>query len=292
MINNIINKITNNLRFENKQLIGRIYNLEKKLNGQIPITREELFYLVNSWGRNNSGSIPIKDNENNEVNFSISEPTQSEQTRFVRKECYDLSKLDTSKITDMKKLFIYSNFSGDISRWNVSNVTNMEWMFLKAENFNSDIGNWDVSNVKNMDIMFFDAKKFNSPLNSWDISNVVSMSGMFVGANNFDKNLSNWKLNKVENCNQIFACATAFTDIYSTNRIGLHKNKYNEGESFPLDTKEIKAWFNKNRKKMNILNIKEKYGKEIDDFFNNFTNSFSNKNKFNENTFLKEKQIS
>ena len=192
----------------------------------------------------------------------------------------------------MKKLFIYSNFSGDISKWNVSNVTNMEWMFLKAENFNSDIGNWDVSNVKNMDIMFFDAKKFNGDIGNWDVSNVVSMSGMFVGANNFDKNLSNWKLNKVENCNQIFACATAFTDIYSTNRIGLHKNKYNEGESFPLDTKEIKAWFNKNRKKMNILNIKEKYGKEIDDFFNNFTNSFSNKNKFNENTFLKEKQIS
>ena len=54
MINNIINKITNNLRFENKQLVGRIYNLEKKLNGQIPITREELFYLVNSWGRNSA----------------------------------------------------------------------------------------------------------------------------------------------------------------------------------------------------------------------------------------------
>ena len=32
--------------------------------------------------------------------------------------------------------------------------------------------------------------------------------------------------------------------------------------------------------------------KRTDDFFNNFTNSFSNKNKFNENTFLKEKQIS
>ena len=270
MFDFLLNKFLKLKLNKDNELVGRIYNLEKKLNGEIPVNKLELIKLINSWGKNNSGSILIKDNENNEVNFNVSEP----------KECYDLSRLDTSKITNMKKLFIYSNFSGDISKWDVSNVTNMEWMFLKAEKFNSDISNWDVSNVTNMDIMFFDAKKFNGDIGNWDISNVVSMSGMFVGANNFDKNLSNWKLNKVENCNQIFACATAF------------KNKYNKGESFPLDTEDIKAWFNKNRKKMNILNIKEKYGKEIDDFFNNFTNSFSNKNKFNENTFLKEKQIS
>ncbi len=143
-----------------------------------------------------------------------------------------------------------------------------------------------------MDIMFFDAKKFNQNLNSWDISNVVSMSGMFVCANNFDKNLSNWKLNRVENCNQIFASATAFTDIYSTNRIGLHKNKYNTRESFPLDTEDIKEWLNINREKMDMIDIKDTHGKEIDDFFNNLNNSFLNRNKFNENTFLKEKQIS
>ena len=270
MFDFLLNEFSKLKTNKNNELEGRIYNLENKLNGKIPVNELELIKLINSWGRNNSGSIRIKDNENNEVNFSISEP----------KECYDLSKLDTSKITDMKKLFIYSKFNGDISRWDVSNVTNMEWMFLKAENFNSDIGNWDVSNVTNMDIMFFDAKKFNQDLSSWDISNVVSMSGMFVCANNFDKNLSNWKLNKVENCNQIFACATAF------------KNKYNEGESFPLDTEDIKVWFNINRERMDMIDIKEKHGKEIDAFFNNLTNSFSNKIKFNENIFLKEKQIS
>ncbi len=270
MFDFLLNEFSKLKTNKNNELEGRIYNLENKLNGKIPVNELELIKLINSWGRNNSGSIRIKDNENNEVNFSISEP----------KECYDLSQLDTSQITNMKKLFIYSKFNGDISRWDVSNVTNMEWMFLKAENFNSDISKWDVSNVKKMDIMFFDAKKFNGNIGNWDISNVVSMSGMFVGANNFDKNLSNWKLNKVENCNQIFACATAF------------KNKYNEGESFPLDTKEIKVWINKNRDKMNELDIKEKHGKEINDFFNNFTNSFSNKIKFNENIFLKEKQIS
>ena len=29
----------------------KIKNLEKKLEGKLPVTKEELFILVNSWGR-------------------------------------------------------------------------------------------------------------------------------------------------------------------------------------------------------------------------------------------------
>ena len=41
---------------------------------------------------------------------------------------------------------------GDISRWDVSNVTNMHNMFSYAKSFNGDISNWDVSKVTNMRI--------------------------------------------------------------------------------------------------------------------------------------------
>ena len=54
----------------------------------------------------------------------------------------------------MSSLFEYSDFNGDISKWDVSNVTNMEDMFFRSE-FNGDILNWDVSNVTNMASMFF-----------------------------------------------------------------------------------------------------------------------------------------
>jgi surface protein len=37
-------------------------------------------------------------------------------------------------------------FNGDISNWNVSNVTNMYAMFAFSS-FNQDISKWDVSNV-------------------------------------------------------------------------------------------------------------------------------------------------
>ena len=54
-------------------------------------------------------------------------------------------------------MFFNSNFNGDISNWNVSNVENMGTMFQYSEftGENGDISNWDVSNVKNMYHMFY-----------------------------------------------------------------------------------------------------------------------------------------
>jgi surface protein len=40
-------------------------------------------------------------------------------------------------------------FNGDISQWDVSNVTDMSFMFYRS-NFTGDISKWDVSNVTNM----------------------------------------------------------------------------------------------------------------------------------------------
>ena len=66
----------------------------------------------------------------------------------------DLNDIDTSKITDMSKLFYVSSFNGYISNWDVSNVENMDSMFMSSK-FNGDISNWDVSNVKDMGAIFY-----------------------------------------------------------------------------------------------------------------------------------------
>ena len=35
-----------------------------------------------------------------------------------------------------------------VSKWNVSNVTDMMYMFYNCESFNKDISKWDVSSVR------------------------------------------------------------------------------------------------------------------------------------------------
>ena len=60
----------------------------------------------------------------------------------------------------MENLFNDSSFNGDISSWDVSNVTNMGQMFSGSQ-FNGDISNWDVSNVATLLTSQFDI----SPLN-------------------------------------------------------------------------------------------------------------------------------
>lgn len=81
---------------------------------------------------------------------------------------------------------------------NLTQVTDMSYMFLDADSFNQPIEHWDVSNVTNMDLMFFDADSFNQPLEAWNVSHVTRMLEMFSGANNFNKPLEAWDVSNVE----------------------------------------------------------------------------------------------
>ena len=234
-----------------------IDNLQDKLEGKIPVTYEDLLVLISSHGLYNKLSIKI---DNKTINIESQYPS----------ECYNLSKLDTSNITDMNHLFMNSMFNGDISNWDVSNVTNMDGMFYKAEDFtdihstngiklhNQSIGNWDMSNVTSMNNMFYGSTKFNSDISNWDVSNITDMDGMFYNAKSFNQNISSWNFDNIINCDYMFNNAKAFLD------------KYNSGEPLPKHTEDIKTWVNINRYKMDAIDIKDRYGKEVDSFFSNF----------------------
>merc|ERR1712159_363156 len=89
---------------------------------------------------------------------------------------------------------------GPLSDWDVSKVTNMWGMFMKAETFNQPLNSWDVSKVTDMWGMFMKAETFNQPLNPWDVSKVTKMEQMFYGATAFNRVLcsSNWRYSTIK----------------------------------------------------------------------------------------------
>jgi surface protein len=85
------------------------------------------------------------------------------------------------------------NFDQNVGSWNVSNVTNMAYLFgsnntLRAFPSNRgkftnggspSIGDWNVSRVTDMTSMFFNQALFDQNLGKWDVSNCTSFAAMF-----------------------------------------------------------------------------------------------------------------
>jgi len=101
----------------------------------------------------------------------------------------NISSWDTSSVTTMQYMFGQDNvfggrlpFNQDISRWNVGKVSNFANMFSNVA-FNQPIGAWNIGETAtniNMYRMFW-ASTFNQPIGSWNMSKVISMQGMFQG---------------------------------------------------------------------------------------------------------------
>ena len=69
---------------------------------------------------------------------------------------------------------------GDITFWDVENVTNMTRLFKAAYNFNQNISAWDVKNVKQLQGTFFLANKFKQPhIKYWDVRNCTDFLNIF-----------------------------------------------------------------------------------------------------------------
>ena len=102
---------------------------------------------------------------------------------------------------------------------NLGTVTNLSNMFLKASSFNSNINNWDVSNVTDMSYMFYgqwSTSLYNQPLNNWNVSNVTNMSNMFRAATVFSQDLNSWNVSNVSNFSGMFSSASAFNGNISS----------------------------------------------------------------------------
>ena len=100
---------------------------------------------------------------------------------------------DVSEVTDMSYLFQdATSFNGDLSGWEFPKVTHMEYMFDYATSFEGKgVSKWTFPEVTNMDSMFAEATSFNGDVSNWTFPNVTNMSFMFVNATSFRGRFSN-----------------------------------------------------------------------------------------------------
>tara|TARA_B110000238_G_C16079566_1_gene418785 strand:- start:265 stop:1215 length:951 start_codon:yes stop_codon:yes gene_type:complete len=121
---------------------------------------------------------------------------------------------------------------GDISNWDVSNVTIMRNVFANEnddfnQDYNADISNWDVSNVTDMYSMFKGASEFNQDISGWDTSSVTDMFRMFSGTSVFNQDISNWNTSGVTNMNQMFFESLVFNQDINTKSVTVGGVTYN-----------------------------------------------------------------
>ena len=121
----------------------------------------------------------------------------------------DLSRFDTSNVTDMYSMF--SNCSKltslDLSKVDTSNVTDMRSMFNNCTSLTSlDLNNFDTSKVMNMSYMFSYCTSLTSlNLNNFDTSKVMNMSSMFYNCSNLTSlDVSKFDTSNVTNMNNMF----------------------------------------------------------------------------------------
>lgn len=109
--------------------------------------------------------------------------------------------------------FQYCNnmqFAATVGTPDLSNVTNMEYMFYNCYAFNQDISGWDVSKVTNMGGMFNDCSAFNQDISSWNVSKVTDMNGMFAYCSTFNQDISSWDVSSVTDMWNMFTDCSAF----------------------------------------------------------------------------------
>ena len=134
-------------------------------------------------------------------------PTTSTVMMFYnsKTDSIDLTKFDTSKITNMASMFYGVQTSVlDVSNFDTSSVTNMYCMFYKTIATTLDVSNFDTSKVYNMRSMFGESKVTTLDLSNFDTSKVINMKSMFYKSNVTTLDVSNFNTSKVTDMSYMF----------------------------------------------------------------------------------------
>ena len=130
----------------------------------------------------------------------------------------NLTNLDTSKVTDMSRMFIgcKSLKTLDLSQFNTSNVTKTEWMFQDCASLAElNLKSFDTSKLTKMWMMFSGCASLTSlDLSNFDTKSVVTMGKLFYGCSSLTSvNLSSFDTSQVTHMGEMFQNCTSLTSL-------------------------------------------------------------------------------
>lgn len=171
----------------------------------------------------NCTSIPTLDL----TGWNVSKVTDMQGTFTSLTSCtnLDLTGWNTSSCTNMLQTFWNCGkltTIGGISDWDVSNVVTMRGLFgycsLTSRNFYVDLSKWDTSSCTNMQYMFY-LNEFSiiDGLGSFDTSNVTTFNRMFYDCEALKElDLSGWDTSSATDMYRMFYYCVGLKTIYAS----------------------------------------------------------------------------
>ena len=188
--------------------------------------------LFNKYGVSTTTTYTIGRLENFKKMLFLCKPMESMYKMFyqasVGTEPIDFNMIDTSSVTTMESCFESITASNlIIDKWDTSNVTNMQSMFIYFGYANQNAGNLNLKNfntekVTNMSYMFWNHHYYNPgvlDLSSFKTPSLVDISNMFKNARYLTElDISNFDFSNIKSYSGCFTnCGSALsspTTIY------------------------------------------------------------------------------
>ena len=134
----------------------------------------------------------------------------------------DLSNFDTSKVTNMQYMFagMHNVTTLNLSNFDTSKVTNMQYMFAGMRNLTAlNLSNFNTSQVTNMQYMFAGMRNLTAlNLSNFNTSQVTNMHSMFGAMSSLTTlDLSSFDTSKVMDMNHMFWGMSGLTTLNLSN---------------------------------------------------------------------------
>ncbi|MGK0413950.1 MAG: surface protein, partial [Polaribacter sp.] len=233
------------------------------------ISREKIIEVV-QWGNNKWLTFYDAFSFCTNIQVTATDAPNMDSPNFTMQRIFadatnfnsDINHWDVSNVTNMEDVFLKTSFNQPLNNWNVSNVTNMQYMF-EGSLFNQPLNNWDVSKVNSMLFMFRNTP-FNQNINNWNVSSVNQMGRMFDLASNFNQPLNNWDVSNVKDMYHMFNDAALFNQSladWNVGKVTRMTNMFQGAVSLNIDNYDatLIEWSNQNVQRDIILNASSSY---------------------------------